>query len=65
MLYTIMSSNKQGYDPFEIQQVNFPGNGTLYENGYAVQKPAFQFASATAINVVDSIIHQNKIKVTL
>jgi len=63
-VYTIFF-NKQGCEAYEIQQVNFPGNGTLYENGYAVQKPTFQFASATAVNVVDSIFHQNRVKVTL
>lgn len=48
-----LSFKKPGYGVWQQQQVNFPGNGTLYQDGYVAQKPTYTFAGC---KVRDSII---------
>lgn len=45
-IYTIFF-NKPGCKTFQIQQVNFPGNGTLFKDAELVETPTAEFLSAT------------------
>lgn len=55
-IYTI-SFSKPGGGLFQIQQVNFPGNGTLYKDGIVIETPTFNFTSVTSV-LVDSSVSQ-------
>jgi hypothetical protein len=46
-IYTIFFT-KPGCGVYQVQQVNFPGNGTLYQDGTLIENPTFTFLSATA-----------------
>lgn len=44
-MYTL-KTEKPGCRPYQIQQINFPGNGTMYKDTYTFDIPTFSFNSA-------------------
>lgn len=45
-VYSI-SFSKPGCTTYKLQQVTFPGNGTLYKNGFAIENPTYTLLNAS------------------
>jgi len=61
-IYTIFYS-KPGCETYQIQQVNFPGNGILFKDATLIETPTFSLESATM--TMDSSNLHSSIKVSL